>query len=121
MDGHELAERVAAQIRKLPQDRESLMKAVVSAFSAQELLGERLDQLLGSVAHCILWRTQYAARRHEDGFHGRTVAAAAARALLAWERDLLDAGQQDLVLGTRLHVLVTRAEKGWSADVTEQD
>lgn len=121
MDGQELAERVARQIRKLPQDRESLMKAVVGAFSAQELLGERLDQLLGTVIHCILWRTQYVASRGEQGFSGNTITFAVARTLLKWERDVIEAEQQELLLGTRLHVLVTKTEDGWTADVDEAD
>jgi hypothetical protein len=121
MDGQELAERIALQIRKLPQDRESLMKAVVGAFSAQELLGERLDQLLGSVAQCILWRTQYVAKQREKGCFGKTITAAAARAVLNWEREVIETEQHDMLLGTRLHVLVTKTDKGWTAQVTQED
>jgi hypothetical protein len=121
MDGQELAERVARQIRRLPQDRESLMKAIVGAFSAQELLGERLDELLDAIAYAILWRTQYTSKQEAHGYHGRTITSAVSRAVLSWERDVTDAEQERMLLGTRLHVLVSRQEDGWNAEVTEEE
>jgi len=121
MDGHKLAERVARQIRRLPQDRESLMKAVVGAFSAQELLGERLDQFLEGLIQCILLRTQYTPERGAQGYSASTITAAAARALLDWERDLIESEQDSLMLGRRLHVLVKKEGQEWVAQVTEED
>jgi hypothetical protein len=120
MDGQELAERIARHLRRLPQDRESLMKALVAALSAQELVGEQIERVLGMLVHTLVRRTQYVPSRDSSGYCARTATGAVLCAMIAWERDLIDSGQENLLLGTELRVSLHKSDDGWVARVTEE-
>ncbi len=120
MDGQELAERIARHLRRLPEDREALMKALVAALSAQELVGEKIEQALGVLLHTLIRRTQYVPTVRQDGFCARTAAGAVLCAMIAWERDVIDSGQENLLLGTELKVALHKVGEGWVARVTDE-